>query len=130
MECGAICMIVFLQHFKKSNVRLFVGGIIIGDIVEYLVSLIGELILHVKWWDYSNMPFNINGRICVFFSAFWGILAVFLMANVNPKVDQLIDRISKRISMVMLRMITVVSAVILLADCMITGYALRNVFYA
>ena len=58
-------MIVLLQKFKKSHNLLFIGGFILGAIVEYTVSFFGEMIFHVKWWDYSNRPFNINGRICV-----------------------------------------------------------------
>ena len=53
----------------------FLGGFIIGSVIEYLVSLIGEMILGVKWWDYSDMPLNINGRaMCIFFSIL-GILS-------------------------------------------------------
>ena len=62
---GACTMIVLLQKFKKSHNLLFIGGFILGAIVEYTVSFFGEMIFHVKWWDYSNRPFNINGRICV-----------------------------------------------------------------
>ena len=76
---GAVVMIIFLQYFKKNNITLFIGGFLIGSITEYLVSLIGEWILHVKWWDYSNMPFNLNGRICISYSIFWGVLAIILM---------------------------------------------------
>ena len=61
-------MILSLQHFNQNNNRLFWGGFIVGSIIEYVVSWIGEVILNVKWWDYSNMPLNLNGRICVFFS--------------------------------------------------------------
>ena len=83
---GAVIMIVFLQYFKKNRITLFFGGFIIGSITEYLVSLIGELILHVKWWDYSNLPLNIDGRICFYYSIFWGILAIFLMKAIQPQV--------------------------------------------
>ena len=62
---GAVIMIGMLQYFNKNNFSLFFGGFLIGSVVEYLVSLFGEMMLHVKWWDYSNMPLNINGRICV-----------------------------------------------------------------
>ena len=68
---GAVVMIIGLQKFKKNNYTLFIGGFIIGSIVEYVISLIGEIIFHIKWWDYSDMPFNINGRICIWFSFFW-----------------------------------------------------------
>ena len=49
---GAVIMILFLQYFKRNSITLFIGGFIIGSITEYLLSLVGELILHVKWWDY------------------------------------------------------------------------------
>lgn len=125
---GAIVMILFLQYFNKNNNRLFIGGFVIGSIVEYLVSLIGEMILHVKWWDYSDMPFNLNGRICIFFSIFWGLLAIYLMSYVNPKIDKLIDYISPKISMKALRIMTVFVTIILIIDCYVTAYALGMFF--
>lgn len=60
---GAVIMILALQKFKKNNYTLFFGGFLVGSIIEYVVSLIGEAIFHVVWWDYSDMAFNINGRI-------------------------------------------------------------------
>ena len=76
---GAVVMILCLQPFKKNNNTLFWGGFVVGSIIEYLVSLIGELIFHVIWWDYSDMPLNINGRVCVYFSIFWGLLGIYLV---------------------------------------------------
>ena len=80
---GAVVVILGLQKFKKNNYTLFFGGILIGSIVEYAISAIGELIFHIKWWDYSGMPFNINGRICLAFSFFWGVLAIYLMGHLK-----------------------------------------------
>ena len=65
---GAVIMIGLLQYFKKNNFTLFFGGFLIGSVVEYLVSLFGEMMLHVKWWDYSNIPLNINGNLSIGFS--------------------------------------------------------------
>ena len=121
---GAVIMIIFLQYFSKSYNSLFIGGFIIGSITEYLVSLIGEAILHVKWWDYSNMPLNIDGRICVFYSLFWGFLAIYLMKYLNPKVDKLIDWIKKKISLSKLKVITMTIIIFLLIECVLTGYAI------
>ena len=95
---GAVVMILFLQYFEKNGFTLFVGGFLIGSVTEYLVSLIGELILHVKWWDYSNMPLNINGRICLYYSFFWGVLAIFLMRVVQPHIRKFIAFLLKKIS--------------------------------
>ena len=89
-------MILCLQPFKKNNNTLFWGGFVVGSVIEYLVSLIGELIFHVIWWDYSDMPLNINGRVCVYFSIFWGLLGIYLVSYINPKIDKLINFIKRK----------------------------------
>ena len=68
---GAVVMILFLnKYFNKNNHILFVGGFIIGSVVAYVLSLIGEILLNVRWWDYSDRFLNINGRICFLYSLF------------------------------------------------------------
>lgn len=125
---GAVVMIVFLQYFNQNNNRLFFGGFIIGSIVEYVISWFGEVFLNIKWWDYSNMPLNLNGRICVFFSLFWGFLAIYLISYVNPKIDRLINWIKSKINLKSLKIITASVTVFLFFDCLITGYALEMFF--
>lgn len=125
---GAVVMILFLQYFNKNNNRLFIGGFIVGSIVEYLVSLFAEVFLHVKWWDYSKMPFNINGRICIYFSIFWGFLAVYFMSYFHPKIEKLINYIKLKISLKILKGVTVSVTIFLFIDVLLTGYAL-DMFY-
>lgn len=125
---GAVVMIMSLQYFNQNNNRLFIGGFIVGSIVEYIVSWYGDVFLHIKWWDYSNMPLNLNGRICVFFSIFWGLLAIYLMSYVNPKIDKLISFIKSRISIKLLKVVTATVTIFLFLDCLITGYALEMFF--
>lgn len=122
---GAVIMILSLQYFNQNNNRLFWGGFLVGSIIEYVVSWIGEILLNVKWWDYSNMPLNLNGRICVFFSIFWGLLAIYLMSYINPKVDRLINWIKTKISINKLKVITLGVTIFLFIDCVVTGYALK-----
>ena len=122
---GAVVMILCLQPFKKNNNTLFWGGFVVGSIIEYLVSLIGELIFHVIWWDYSDMPLNINGRVCVYFSIFWGLLGIYLVSYINPKIDKLINFIKRKISDKALKIIEMITAVFLIVDCLVTAYALK-----
>lgn len=122
---GAVIMILSLQYFNQNNNRLFWGGFLVGSIIEYVVSWIGEILLNVKWWDYSNMPLNLNGRICVFFSIFWGLLAIYLMSYINPRVDRLINWIKSKISINKLKVITLGVTIFLFIDCVLTGYALK-----
>ena len=121
---GAAVMIVGLQKFKKNNFTLFIGGVILGAITEYLVSLIGEIVFNVKWWDYSNMPFNIQGRICATYSVAWGALGVFLVRYINPKVDKWINRAPLK----SLKVTTSIIMVFLLFDWLISSFALQ-MFY-
>lgn len=122
---GAVVMILCLQPFKKNNNTLFWGGFVVGSVIEYLVSLIGELIFHVIWWDYSDMPLNINGRVCVYFSIFWGLLGIYLVSYINPKIDKLINFIKRKISEKALKIIEMITAVFLIVDCLLTAYALK-----
>lgn len=121
---GAVVMILGLQKFKKNNYTLFVGGFIIGSIVEYVISWIGEMIFHIKWWDYSAMPFNINGRICIWFSFFWGLLAIYLMSHIHPKVDKLLDKFSPKV----LKRLVIILTIFIFLDFCITSIALKFFF--
>lgn len=121
---GAVVMLMGLQRFKKNNYTLFIGGFIIGSIIEYVVSLVGELLFDIKWWDYSNVPFNIGGRVCVWFSLFWGLLAIYLVTHIHPKVDSFLGKIPKRI----LKSTTIILIVLLFLDFLITCFALK-MFY-
>lgn len=125
---GAVIMIVFLQYFKKNKYTLFFGGFIIGSITEYLVSLFGELMFNVKWWDYSHMPFNIKGRICVSYSLFWGILAIYLIMYFNPAVDKIILKLKTKIGPKLFRSLTITIFILLIIDFILTMIALRFFF--
>lgn len=125
---GAVIMIPLLQRFKKNNYTLFFGGFVIGSIVEYVISLIGEFVFHIKWWDYSNMAFNIGGRICIAFSFFWGILAIYLMSHFNPIVDKLIDKIKEKASIKVLKIVCSGIILFLFIDFLISSFALKMFF--
>lgn len=123
---GAVIMIICLHKFPRKFNTLFVGGFIVGSIVEYVVSFVGEMLLGVKWWDYSNMPLNINGRICVYFSVFWGFLGIYLIASLNPKVDKIIDWTkSKFKTYKALKTFVMTVFILLMIDCVSTAFAIE-----
>ena len=123
---GAVVMILCLHKFPKKYNVLFIGGFIVGSIVEYVISLFGEMVLGVKWWDYSNMPLNLNGRICVYFSVFWGFLGIYLIASLNPKVDRLIDWVKSKLkTQKALKAFVVTVFTLLMLDCIATAFAIE-----
>ncbi len=121
---GAVVMILSLQHFKKNYNTIFIAGAIIGSILEYVISWIGEIIFNVKWWDYSQMPLNLNGRICLLYAIFWGALSLYLIVSLNPKVDKLINWLKKKININVLKTALILFIIGLIFDALITSYAL------
>ena len=118
---GAICLLCIPKSAKKNNWTLFIAGFIIGSVVEYVVSWVGEVIFNIKWWDYSNFPLNINGRVCVYFSIFWGILTICLNKVINPTVDKVLGKIPIKV----LNVLTVIIMVFMAFDFIISSFALK-----
>lgn len=121
---GAAIMIPGLQPFKKSNWALIFAGAVEGSVIEYVISWISEVIFQMKWWDYSNMPFNINGRITLTFTVFWGLLALGLIRFINPYIEMGINKLSRK----WFNILTIGFTIFLLLDLLITALGLK-VFY-
>lgn len=120
---GAVIILVAASYFSKNNVTLFLGGYAIGTITEYLTSFLVEIILHAKWWDYTNNIFNVNGRVCLLYSAFWGILTIFLVKKFNPLLDKILDKIKEKLSPKIAKIIVILIIIFLTFDCLLTCYA-------
>ncbi len=122
---GAILMLLILKKINtKSRIINFIVSGLIGCSIEYLVSWFGETFMHVKWWDYSNYFLNVNGRICLYFSLFWGTLGLFLIELLNPRVDLLMDRINGKYSRRLQNTLVVLANVFLVVDCALTIIAI------
>ncbi|MEG1309770.1 MAG: putative ABC transporter permease [Bacilli bacterium] len=80
---GAISIIIMLSKYKDDFVALFILAIVICSLIEYLTSYLMEKIFNARWWDYSHLSFNINGRICLGNSIIFG-LGGLLIVKVNP----------------------------------------------
>lgn len=122
---GAVIMICSLQRVKNDKTHtLFFGGFIVGSITEYVVSFIGEKLLNTRWWDYSDKFLNINGRISLIYSIFWGLLGLYLLRVVNPKVDKFIDWIKTKFNYTMLKILVALTTIFLFLNCVVSGLAL------
>ena len=126
---GAVVMILALQHFKKNNYTLFFGGFLVGSIIEYTISFLGEVIFNVNWWDYSDRFLNINGRICVTYSLFWGLLAIYLIRHFNPLIDKWFDKLKNKWSEKVCKALIAIGIIFLFIDFILTGIGLK-VFFA
>ena len=94
---SSIFMIYCLGQYKNDPVVLFVMSVLICSIMEYLTSYIMEKLFHARWWDYTHLPFNINGRVCLRNSMMFGVLSLLLIKFINPFFDILLSTISHSI---------------------------------
>ena len=90
---GAVLVILLLQSTEKNLVALFLSGMMVTTVLEYLTSVLLEKLFHMKWWDYSQYKFQINGRVCLLNSLMFGGLSVILMRVLHPWISGLIARI-------------------------------------
>ena len=95
---GACALTAALYPLRnRSRAFSFLGGMLIGSVVEYGCSLFQELVFGSVSWDYSNRPFNLHGRICLLYSIYWGVLGVIWIKDLYPRMARLILRISNRV---------------------------------
>ena len=113
---GASLLILLLNRFKDSKIKLIIYGGIIGDVIEYLMSYGLEAIYSTRFWDYSYTNFHLNGRICLVYTVFWAILSVLLISFVKP----LIDKCMSKINFKFINVIEVLITIFLIIDVLCT----------
>ena len=112
---GCICFIYIIGAFESNLILLFLINTIAGSILEYLTSFILEKFFNARWWDYSDLPLNIKGRICIPFSfgfGFGGVLAQLL----NPSIQNVLHLIPVNI----FNVITIILMIWFIIDCIIS----------
>ena len=90
---GAILAIICLNNLKDNPILVFILGVLITSILEYYTSYIFEKIFHNKWWDYSYRPDNINGRICIGNSIYFGLGIILVIYLYNQYLIGILDNI-------------------------------------
>lgn len=122
---GAVIFILTLRYFNKNNYKLFFCGCLIGAITEYIISFLGEVLFDARWWDYSEKFLNINGRICLMYSIFWGILTLLLIKVINPKVDKLINFVKSKFNINTLKIIVTTGSIFMIVNFIVSSIAMN-----
>ncbi|MFC6170974.1 putative ABC transporter permease [Loigolactobacillus jiayinensis] len=87
---SVILVLLLLEPFKNNLVALFVLGALLITVIEYLTSWLMEKLFQARWWDYSQLPLNLNGRVALPISLFWGFGIVVIVKLVHPFVSRFI----------------------------------------
>ncbi len=108
---GAIAIILATRKVKGKILPVFFIGMVAATTVEFIMDVVYRDVLGVPIWNYSNQPFNLQGRICLPFALAWGLLAVGLVKYLHPKVHGIVRNVPGKVN-VPLSIITAVDLVI------------------
>lgn len=92
---GIVCVIKILGDYQDNLMLLYFMSVVVTTMIEWITGFCLEKLFHHKWWDYSNMPGNIQGYICPLFSLAWGIACVIIIRWFHPMVCKFIGWIPK-----------------------------------
>lgn len=108
---GALLLITFLAKYKKNNLKLFVYSAFVFSAFEYVVSYILDALFAMHWWDYTGEFMNLNGRISIFYSFAWGIIAILFINHLYPfvkkKLNYLLSKIPYKVQIIMVYLLII-----------------------
>ena len=117
---GAMCYYIVLSKTKiKNKIQIFLITMILGGITEYLCSLIQEKAFGTISWDYSYLPFNINGRTSLLHCIYWGIGGVLYITYIDPFLNKMIDKTNIKA----FDLITIILSIFIIFDISISWMA-------
>jgi uncharacterized membrane protein len=92
---AAVVGSLVLAPLAESPIRVFLAGLVIFTVIEYLASLIMERTFGTVFWDYSDKALNLGGRVCLEFAVYWGFLGLALVYLVDPLLRAAIELIPR-----------------------------------
>ncbi|WP_291634227.1 putative ABC transporter permease [Clostridium sp.] len=98
---GTLSIIVLLKPIETNYIFLFLGSIFLTSVIEYITGYILETAFNSTWWDYSDKPYNLHGRICLSFSIIWGFVSIFILKVIHPYIVYLVNLIPSRLGIIL-----------------------------
>ena len=92
---GVVIVVQLLDPYAHQLGLLYLLSIVLTTTLEWLTGFALDKLFHHKLWDYSEVPFNLNGYVCIPFSAAWGAACVFVVKIVHPLICKLVLLVPK-----------------------------------
>lgn len=92
---GAILVVFLFFDDNLSLIPLFLSSMMVTTILEYVTSYVMEKVFHARWWDYSNKPFNVNGRVFLLGAVVFGALSIIVVEYVHPNIISFVNSIDR-----------------------------------
>lgn len=117
---GVTLVIACLEAFQSNLLLLYISSVILVTVLEGITGWAMDKLFHNKWWDYSKLPFNIGGYVCLLFSLIWGVACVFIVYFVHPLIHQVLSLIPHTAGIALI----VILGIALLSDMIVTTSAI------
>ena len=117
---GALIIIIGCWSYRDSMIGVFISGMILTSMLEYITATILEKLFHAKWWDYSNHKCNINGKVCLLNSTMFGIMSVFVVEFLHPFIINNLEKMNTTVLYVLL----IFAIITMISDLIVTARAL------
>ena len=93
---GAVLLTLILIRFQNASWwKIFLISFLSGTVTEYICSLGQEICFGSVAWDYSHLPLNINGRVCLLYSVFWGVIGLGWVKLIMPLLNKIFEKLNK-----------------------------------
>lgn len=81
---GALSVLLSCVPVKENVLLVALVGTLVASLVEYVTGWAMEALFHVRYWDYSDQPLNLNGHICAMSAATWAVFSAMIVCVVHP----------------------------------------------
>lgn len=94
---GGLLIVLLLKKYMDDPVILFILTMLLCSVLEYYASYFIEKIFKIRWWDYSDKKFNINGRIYLLGALAFGTLGMVAIYFVFPAIMKFLGRFNPKV---------------------------------
>jgi len=116
---GAVMMLVVSAPFRQNLILIYFAGFLGATVLEYMTGVLMESLFKIRYWDYSEQHFNIQGYVCLKSSLIWGLLTIIMTKVLHPAMDVLLTSFQVEI----LKYLVIVLTIYIVADFSLSFHA-------
>ena len=107
-----------LIGYTGTIVETFFAGFVICGALEYFTSWYMEKLFHARWWDYSQKPMNLNGRIWIGNLILFGLASVAIVKGIAPRYFMWIANFNSTL----IKIIALIIVIVILCDAIVSHF--------
>lgn len=119
---GAVLDVLLCSSLPNAG-YVFIACMLGSAVLEYTTSYATERLFHAVWWDYSGLPFNLHGRICLSCSLGFGFAGWIVLYGLHPYISQVTAPMPRDVQELLALLLMAVFA----ADCALTADSLAQI---